>query len=352
MAPTTPRIHLVLPAGMPAPEGWSPRTSLARGTLDAALLPDLVLEHELVVVVDADRNFPSTTLLTALREGIPCPGVPERLRRHLEEDRGPKAAFLVAEAAWFGPCLVVLLPADPTALDRLWSSTLSVAYGAPAEAEGPTTQVQRAQGAEPTFPIDPPALTGGVHVEQKPGVEAPTQAISDGLHPWQQSLAELGLRLAEGHAELPGVVERLAPLRQILESAGARRPVTGPDGERWTAVGFPDLSRASAKVLLLNDADDLEDLVLVALHRRTRRTGVAGSLSLPGLPHRGSLIENETISRTGRPAPGGGGLFAMDPRCVWLQRGGRIWSWDGKKSQDQGSPAQALVSLTLDWSQR
>jgi hypothetical protein len=45
-------------------------------------------------------------------------------------------------------------------------------------------------------------------------------------------------------------------------------------------------------------------------------------------------------------------VFAMDPRCVWLQRGGRIWSWDGKKSQDQGSPAQALVSLTLDWSQR
>jgi hypothetical protein len=175
-------------------------------------------------------------------------------------------------------------------------------------------------------------------------------SVAAGGAGWGAGLAALSAAVDAGAwCAMPAALDRLPAVRQALERAGERRPVRADAGPAWSAFGFPDLRRPDAKVLLLREAGD--GVELTALHRFPARVGVCG---LPGglLPPASTPPADAAAGRTPRPPPPGGRLFAVEADAVYIDRDGMIYRWDGRKEAAQGSPAQALATLALRWTER
>jgi hypothetical protein len=56
--------------------------------------------------------------------------------------------------------------------------------------------------------------------------------------------------------------------------------------------------------------------------------------------------------RTGVAFEGPGSLFAVEPQVVYFVDDGRVYRWDGRQRTSLGTPAQAMGSLVLAWSQK
>ncbi|MCK6506733.1 hypothetical protein L6R53_25745, partial [Myxococcota bacterium] len=149
---------------------------------------------------------------------------------------------------------------------------------------------------------------------------------------------------------LPEVFARLAPARQVLESAGERGVVTLPDGRQLGAFGWPDLLRGRAKVLLVGEGEPM--IEVIALHRFPRRVGVCAQGGTGYLPGVDFDPDGPAVERTGAPLPSFGTLFAVEGGAVLVSRDHKAWSWDGRHERDEGTPSQALASLLLRWSQK
>jgi hypothetical protein len=162
-------------------------------------------------------------------------------------------------------------------------------------------------------------------------------------------LRALGGELVVGWCGIPDHFDRYAAARDVLESAGARGRITLPDGRRLLAFGWPDLSRPNSKVLVIGDGTPVPEIV--ALHRHPRRTGLCaeGGTLLPDASEDGDVHAEHL---TGRVTPHGGELYAVDAASVHVLRDRHVWRWDGRRETDEGTPAQALASLLLQWSQR
>lgn len=237
---------------------------------------------------------------------------------------------------------------EPDALaDALAGATGRVVVVVP---EGEAAAAVAAVDATPEEPL----LTGGVFVSQQEPAAAPAPASDDEapvLTTWQRALSDLGATLDTGAwPALPEGLARLAPVRNVLESAGQFGRVTLPDGTVYVACGFPDLLRPASKVLLVREGDPQPEVV--ALHRHPRRVGVVVFGDDGYLPSADLDPDPVAEERTGRPLPEWGTLFAVEPAAVLVTRGGRVWRWDGRKEQELGSPTQAMASLVLRWSQR
>ena len=208
--------------------------------------------------------------------------------------------------------------------------------------------------AAAALPVGAPTSTpeGRVSVVQTSTTESLSVAAADTRAPtgWQAGLSALQAALdTDAWPALPEGLARLAPVRNVLESAGQIGRVTADDGTTWVACGFPDLRRPSSKVLLVRD--DLPRPEIIALHRFPRRVGVVTTGSDRWLPG-DQRVDSMSTERTGRPAPEGGDLFAVEPARVFLVEAGRVRSWDGRRMTDEGTSSQALASLVLRWSQR
>jgi len=168
--------------------------------------------------------------------------------------------------------------------------------------------------------------------------------------PWQRALNTMKCTLSDDRwAPLHPGIEKLAPVRQVLETAGARARVSDGDALHGVAFGFPDLSRPSSKVLLVQDHSDIS---VTALHRFPHPAGIISQgTALPcGLKTR----EADTLSldRYGRHTPNGGRLVAVDHDALYLLRDDSVWRWDGRNEHKEGTANQLLASLVLRWSQR
>ena len=89
---------------------------------------------------------------------------------------------------------------------------------------------------------------------------------------------------------------------------------------------------------------------VIALHRHPRKVGTAspgGALQLQA-----TSVDELSERLTGRPPPNGGELVAAEGDAVYLLRDRRVYRWDGRREQEQGTSGQALASLMLRWSQR
>ena len=171
---------------------------------------------------------------------------------------------------------------------------------------------------------------------------------------WQQALESLGWRLDhERWGQLPDALNRMAPVRQVLASAGERRLILSDDGKVRLACGFPDLRRADSKVLAISIEQDWQGrdvLEVLVLHRHPNPTGTcteAGTWTPASNLMAGPLCED----RTGKASDAGGEIFAVEGRTVYLRRGSRVFAWDGRSEQAMGTTSQALASLVLRWSQ-
>ena len=151
---------------------------------------------------------------------------------------------------------------------------------------------------------------------------------------------------------LPQALERLAAVQDVLASAGQRAWFELPSGRRYTAFGFPDLARATSKVLLVaGDDASLEGAVeIVALHRWPRRVGACGDGAI--LPAVDADVCAEARGRTGGDAAPDGTLVAVEGDAVHVATARGIVRYDGRSGAAPVPRSSALGTLVLIWSQR
>ena len=140
-----------------------------------------------------------------------------------------------------------------------------------------------------------------------------------------------------------------APVRNILEQAGKRATVRFANQKDYTVYGYPNLSAANAKVLLVGaDGGNIE---IIALHRGPQKVGVVSAKGCGWLPQK-SLIELSEEITNRIPPKTDATVFAIDSRSLYYESAGTIFHWDGKRERNFGNPNQALSSLLLQWSQQ
>ncbi len=372
-----PLAHLHLPAHRPAPAfaADAPRLELSHGGDPLALIAAQAGQVEALLILTEGTERPPPAVM-AVTLGSPLPGVGERLRSLLIGRVGPAAAFVQIGAGIVKGSVVVVIPDADGLVEDLWFDLIHprllelerLGLGAP---EDPQRDDAR-EDARDDAGEDAEATAQNAPIAERtpPEVEAPTQRAfsvdlrsQDAAPPaedateltvepaWQRALNDLGIVL-QGRANLPEALDRLAPVRNLLEQPGELRRGVETDGTAWIVAGFPALKGPAAKVLLLSDSALPEDLVVRALHRHPRVVGVGGEIATPGLPARADPASTLSEELVGRVDPEGGSFFGRDGGAVYLLREGRVFRWDGRRTAPMGSPAQALATLCLDWTQR
>lgn len=168
---------------------------------------------------------------------------------------------------------------------------------------------------------------------------------------WLESLESLGAIVhRDRRGALPPAVEAHAPVMQVLAQAGTWAELELPGARRYALLGFPNLDAPSSKVLAIGPGQPVPEIV--ALHRHPTPTGTCVAALTALLPYRHE-IESTCERVTGKAAPGGAeAVLAVEGDKVYLERGGRVASWDGRRERDEGRPRQVLASLVLRWSRR
>ncbi len=295
------------------------------------------------------------------------PGLGEAVRRTLADQGHPGAALVAVEGGIEGGCIVLVAPDDAavrdTALGVLSELSGASRLSVPALDNTPVVTVSPSEvvfeeDSDAPGTIGDPELAPPRVAQVATTVPPPASArlpAPDAQPGWSRALEGLGWRLDRDRwGQLPEELSRLAPVRQVLASAGERRLVLSDDGIARVACGFPDLRRADAKVLVVSIETDLDgnDAVgVLALHRSPSPTGTCSPAGT-WTPASDLLPGPVCVNHTGRAPAIGGELFAVDGRTVYLKRGRAVVAWDGRNEQPMGTTSQALASLVLRWSQR
>ena len=169
-------------------------------------------------------------------------------------------------------------------------------------------------------------------------------------HGWQEVIESLGGTLdTETWTGITPELTKPAPVRNILEQAGKRAIVRFANQKNYTAYGYPNLSAANAKVLLVGaDGGNIE---IIALHRGPQKVGVVSSKGCGWLPQKSLIALSKEITNR-IPPKTDATVFAIDSRSLYYESAGTIFHWDGKRERNFGNPNQALSSLLLQWSQQ
>lgn len=309
------------------------------------------VERGLAVVISGDGLSVSPAVLTALslRGAVPLPLLAQRIAAACEPALGPQSLLVGVVAAVDDGAVVVGLPDQDDVVQAAQSVLQGLVdhAGAPSPSDTPSSTeppstASAAPAGEPASPADERPL----HDRATIGIGAapPPSAAGRG---WQGALAALGLELhPTRRGRVPAVVERLAPVNNLLLQAGEARPTTTGG---WTAFGFPDLQRPASKVLLIREHRD--GVEVLAAHRSPQHVGVCGTADgwLPGRHRSLAGVAEGRVARAPAPADA---LFAVETDAIYLERDGRVHRWDGRRETEQGSRSQALASLLLRWSQR
>ena len=169
---------------------------------------------------------------------------------------------------------------------------------------------------------------------------------------WRRAVYELEAEVRFDLREaLPQPIEKLAPVTNLLETAGEFAVLKLKNGVHYSLFGWPDLRRPGSKVLAVGWGEPLAEVL--ALHRYPTLTGTCIEESRGLLPDRWKSVADVADKVCGRaPKNEEGELFAIDGSQVWIQRGQRVFRWDGSNEKEDGNFKQALVSLMIDWSSR
>jgi molybdenum cofactor biosynthesis protein B len=275
---------------------------------------------------------------------------------------GPDAMLSRATAGVVGRTAVFAIPGSPAAcvlaVDRLIAPTLGHLVGQLEKPEPPPRmpgEVTEEVELEPVAPNpgaeQPPSARtigrAGVAVKHK---EEDAKAPVGEEGPWQRRIRELGGTIHRGeHEPFPEEVERLAPLVDLLVTAGDVAVLELSHGRRYSLWGFPDLRRSGSKVLALGPGWPLCELV--PLHRTGTGVSIDGPTGL--VTGRSASVAATAELLVGRAPPSPeGAVFAVTGDTLFVERDGKVYSWDGHKEHALGTPKQALASLALEWSRR
>jgi hypothetical protein len=222
------------------------------------------------------------------------------------------------------------------------------------------TPSQEEQEAEPAEIAKPSGSLGHLG-QQKVALQMAEELIpsdaaaaSEGLPAsgWQRAIFDIeGEIIREKREDLPMNVEELAPLLDVLHSAGEQAVLKVPNGRKYSIWGWPDLQRPNSKVLAVGWGEPMCELV--ALHRAPVQTGTCIQEQGGMLPGYGSDLKEVCEAVVGKaPAEPSGNLFAVQGDMVWIQRGKRVVQWDGRREVEAGTPKQVIATLALHWSNR
>lgn len=193
------------------------------------------------------------------------------------------------------------------------------------------------------------AVAGTPIVAATPETEEPEEIPDRG---WKRAVYDLEGEVVRGEwPPIPDALEQLAPVMNVLQTAGERALLKRSNGQDYILFGWPDLRRPNSKVIALAEGTPLGDVV--ALHRYPTMSGlcIAGNNGM--LLPRTFDIEEAGLTITGRKPPHWDGyLFAIQGDAIWTEREGQVYRWDGRRETNDGSPKQVLASLVLQWSNR
>jgi molybdopterin biosynthesis enzyme MoaB len=308
-----------------------------------------------VIVGGAGARGPVPEVLAEL-SGRALPGYGERVRREGEAVLGIGAIGLRAEAAMVGEVLVAGVPAHPELGREVVRSVLLPFLGvldAEAPHAGPAADPPTPEApAPPVKAAATPTRGLSLGLSQPAVADAPADD-EETAAPTRGWLAAVQALEGEVHIgrreELPEPIEKLAPVVNVLHTAGEVGTLRLPSGRRYGLYGWPDLRRPGAKVIAVSWGDPLAEIVVLHRHPHPVGTTIEGDLGL--LPSATSGVADAAERATGRaPDDLSGTLFALESDTVWILRGRRVFKWDGRRERDDGNPKQALASLTLRWS--
>ncbi len=298
------------------------------------------------------------------------PGFGEIFRRLSYDEIGAAAMLSRATAGMIQGTLFFALPgstkACSLALEKLILPELAHMVGqtsketfVAAPNQPPATQEVPKEDLEESE-LSPPSGSLGQHTTNRMAVGVTPTGASDRPgddssvpdRGWKRALYELSAEIHfDLREELPQPIEKLAPVVNLLHTAGEFAVLKRENGVKYSLYGWPDLRRPNSKVLAIGWGEPLAEVL--ALHRYPTMTGTCIEESRGLLDDRWKSVEQVAEKVCGRaPKNTDGELFAMDGTNVWIQRGTRVYKWDGSKEKEDGNFKQTLVSLMLDWSSR
>lgn len=292
-------------------------------------------------------------------------GIGELGRRLAFELEMPDAAYLQPTGGITSRGAVFLIPDRPALAERLVASLLPgfPQFGEAAAPVASSPAEPAAAAASASSTTEEPQLPAGVaHRATEVGLaaaldgagEAPAAPVEEEVpnRGWKRAVHDLKAEVhLDRREDLPEPIEKLAPVVNVLHTAGEVGMMKLPSGRRYGLYGWPDLRRSNAKVLAISWGEPLAEVV--ALHRYPNRAGtlVPGKLGiLPSQDRHVDAISEEVVGKP--PLKPDGKPFAIDEKEVWLLRERRVVKWDGRRERDDGSPKQVLASLALSWSNR
>ena len=278
-------------------------------------------------------------------------GYGEAFRRELA---AADALVSQVEAGRVGDTLVFVVPSDPDGCKRagqLVLSGLSVASLAEADA-APTAPVPfgAAAGASVALSVAEDHPGRDALGRKASTAEADDEADEPTPPGWLRAVELLGAEVLPGRREeLPENIEKLAPVLNVLHTAGENGTMKLPSGRRYSIWGWPDLRRPTSKVLAVSWGEPLAEVV--ALHRHPAEAGTCIEEDNGLLPAAGEDVAEVARRICGRaPNDPDGQLFAISGDAVWILRSRRVFKWDGTREKDDGNAKQVLSSLALHWS--
>lgn len=169
---------------------------------------------------------------------------------------------------------------------------------------------------------------------------------------WKRAVYDLEGEILRGKSpDLPQFIEEFAPAMEVLHQAGEYAQLKLPNGNKVMLYGFPDLQRANAKVLLVGWGEPHGEVI--ALHRYPVQAGLCIDEARGIMPGRSANLAEVSEAITGRPPQDTSGeLYAVDHDAIYIQRGNKVYRWDGRRERLEGNVKQALSTLLTTWHQQ
>lgn len=276
------------------------------------------------------------------------PGFGEIFRMLSYKEIGAAAMMSRAFAGIAGRTLVFGLPGSKAACRLAVEALILEELGHLAH------QVTKEERTSPPVPTKttsgPPPLRATVGVAETPVVPEPSTTPTEELAPtgWTAFVRSMGGEIHDRRPSIPGVVTAVAPVLTVLQQAGKAAVMETRDGVRYGLFGFPDLTSKRSKVLAVREGGEHGEIL--ALHRYPTLTGtcVAGG----AVPYRDRVVDACEVTVGKPPADESGKVFAVQGDSVYIERGGKVVRWDGRRERDEGRTKQVIATLVLHWSRR
>jgi molybdenum cofactor biosynthesis protein B len=292
------------------------------------------------------------------------PGFGELFRMLSYQEIGASAMLSRATAGMMGSLLVFALPGSPGAcrlgleklvLPELGHLVRELGKEPATRGEAPKPTTSASTVAPPEALAASTTSVRGVSIaaaHEVAAVPAPAEPSADEVPNWRRAMVAMGGDLQRGvWVEIPEEVESIAPVVDVLHTAGERGTLKLASGRTYAVFGWPDLQAAGSKVIAIGSGSPIAELL--ALHRYPVPTGTCIDEGFGVLTRRTVEAATAAEAVTGRrPADSSGQLFAVLGGAVYVQRGNRAFRFDGARERDDGTLKQVLASLMLDWSTR